>query len=257
MIAPVGFEIDRVVKPAKGIKDKKTGGWIIQKAEKVYLLVHSDPKKDKAKQYAAEIIKQLTASKIDTKRVHVDWDDIEKITKTARNLILKEFKDNPKNQISINLASGSKNHAIGLDRACMTLRERGNLIPFYSEAVKWEAHNLPPLTQLTTGVKKIKFVETHRIIVPEQILVEALGIIHNNSKKIPYNPELIGIEKQDLANKMNMTLVQLQRNITQKLVQPWQAIFTKKEGRKYYVGLTNEGKYLQYILENPETSGSS
>ena len=101
MIAPVGFEIDRVVKPAKGIKDKKTGGWIIQKAEKVYLLVHSDPKKDKAKQYAAEIIKQLTASKIDTKRVHVDWDDIEKITKTARNLILKEFKDNPKNQISI------------------------------------------------------------------------------------------------------------------------------------------------------------
>ena len=30
-----------------------------------------------------------------------------------------------------------------------------------------------------------------------------------------------------------------------------------KEGQKYYVGLTNEGKYLQYILENPETSGSS
>ena len=257
MIAPVGFEIDRVVKPAKGIKDKKTNSWIIQKAEMVYLLVHSDPKKDKAKQYAAEIIKQLTASKIETKRVHVDWDDIEKITKTARNLILKEFKDNPKNQISINLASGSKNHAIGLDRACMTLRERGNLIPFYSEAVKWEAHNLPPLTQLTTGVKRIKFIETHRIIVPEQILITALGIIHNNSVRIPLHSGQMGITKQNLAKKMNMTLVQLQRNITQKLEKPWQAIETIREGRKYYVSLTKEGEYLRYILENPETSGSS
>ena len=56
---------------------------------------------------------------------------------------------------------------------------------------------------------------------------------------------------------MNMNLVQLQRNITQKLEEPWQAIFTEHEGRKYYVGLTKEGEYLRYILENPETSGSS
>ena len=43
-IAPVGFEVDRVVIPA-----------IEEKAEKVYLMVHKDRSKDKATKYAAAI----------------------------------------------------------------------------------------------------------------------------------------------------------------------------------------------------------
>ena len=54
-IAPVGFEIDRVVIPA-----------IQGKAEKVYLMVHKDRTEDKATKYAAKIKKNLTAACIET-----------------------------------------------------------------------------------------------------------------------------------------------------------------------------------------------
>jgi hypothetical protein len=43
-IAPVGFEIDRVVLPAK-----------MDKADKVFLMVHSDRAADQAKEYTADI----------------------------------------------------------------------------------------------------------------------------------------------------------------------------------------------------------
>ena len=78
MIAPVGFEIDRVVKPAKGIKNKKKG-WIIEKAERVYLLVHNKKSEDKASAYADEIVKKLKAAKIKTEKVPCNWYSIDGI----------------------------------------------------------------------------------------------------------------------------------------------------------------------------------
>ena len=122
-----------MVIPAKGIKGK--GG--IRKAEKVYLLVHSNKKEDKAKAYADEIVKRLKAAKIKTEKVPCNWYNIDEITKKARDLILKA---KPNAEIAINLGSGSKQHAIGLDRACMTFRDRGGIIPFYPEPKKWAVH---------------------------------------------------------------------------------------------------------------------
>ena len=155
----------------------------IRKAEKVYLLVHNKKSEDKASAYADEIVKKLKAAKIKTEKVPCDWYNIDEITKKTRDLILKEKG----NEIAINLASGSKNHAIGLDRACMTFRDRTKIIPFYPEAKKWAVRTptVKNLTQLTTGVKAIKRIHTHRIIVPEEILIEALKLIHANSVIIP------------------------------------------------------------------------
>ena len=70
-----------MVIPAKGIKGK--GG--IRKAEKVYLLVHSNKKEDKAKAYADEIVKRLKAAKIKTEKVPCNWYNIDEITKKARD----------------------------------------------------------------------------------------------------------------------------------------------------------------------------
>ena len=47
-VAPVGFEIDRIVLPA-----------VSEKADLVYLLVHSNLSDDKATKYAEEIQKKL------------------------------------------------------------------------------------------------------------------------------------------------------------------------------------------------------
>ena len=240
-IAPVGFEVDRVVLPA-----------IREKAEKVYLMVHKDRSKDKATKYAAAIQRKLKAKNIETELVYCDWENIEEITRVARDLILKESS----NEVAINLASGSKNHAIGLDRACMTFRKRKHIHPFYPEAEKWRAWKYP--RQQSTGVKKIKQISIHRIIVPEPELIEALKIIKKNSVHIPTKKGRVGIRKKDLAIAMygddsKQNLTKLQRNITQKLKKPWFAIdIFDKVSRSDWLSLNDEGKYLRYVLKNEE-----
>lgn len=240
-IAPVGFEVDRVVLPA-----------IREKAEKVYLMVHKDRSKDKATKYAAAIQRKLKAKNIETALVYCDWENIEEITRVARDLILKESS----NEVAINLASGSKNHAIGLDRACMTFRKRKHIHPFYPEAEKWRAWKYP--RQQSTGVKKIKQISIHRIIVPEPELIEALKIIKKKSVHIPTKKGRVGIRKKDLAIAMygddsKQNLTKLQRNITQKLKKPWFAIdIFDKVSRSDWLSLNDEGKYLRYVLKNEE-----
>ena len=240
-IAPVGFEIDRIVIPA-----------IQGKAEKVYLMVHKNRTEDKAIKYATRIKKKLTAANIETEFVYADWDNIEEITRVTRDLILREAN----NEISINLASGSKNHAIGLDRACMTFRNRSNIHPFYPEAKKWTAWKYPK--QQSTGVKKIKQIPIHRIIVPKPELIEALKILHSDGVDIPLHKGKKGVKKKDLANSIfgspdKTNLAKLQRNITQKLEKTWRAIEIIEVGRSDWISLTDEGRYLQYILKNEET----
>ena len=243
-IAPVGFEIDRVVIPAKK-----------EKAEKVYLMVHKNITEANYavhKKYYTLIQKKLKAAKIETELVYCDWKNIEEITRVARDLILKEAD----NEIAINLASGSKNHAIGLDRACMTFRKRDNIHPFYPEAKNYRAVKYP--CQQSSGVKQIKQVPIHRIIVPEPELIEALKIIKHNSTDIPLHKGKKGVKKKDLAtayfgdsSKVNLT--KLQRNITQKLEKTWRAIEIIQVGQSDWISLTDEGKYLRYVLKHEET----
>ena len=54
-IAPVGFEVDRIVEPA-----------VKYKADKVYLLVHNNKKEDKATPYIENVIKELKQNKIES-----------------------------------------------------------------------------------------------------------------------------------------------------------------------------------------------
>ena len=221
-IAPVGFEIDRVVIPAKK-----------EKAEKVYLIVHKNITEENYSihtKYYTEIQKKLKAAKIETELVYCDWQNIEEITRVARDLILKEADS----EIAINLASGSKNHAIGLDRACMTVRKRENIHPFYPEAKKWAAVKYPH--QQSEGVKRIK----------------------QDAVDIPMHKGRKGVKKKDLAkslfgNSDKVSLTKLQRNITQKLKKPWGAIdIFDKVSRSDWISLNDEGEYLRYVLKNEE-----
>ena len=77
-IAPVGFEVDRIVLPAKQ--------W---KADKVYLLVHDNKSEDKATAWIKDVKKELKSAKIESEEVYADWRDIESITKVTRDLLLQ------------------------------------------------------------------------------------------------------------------------------------------------------------------------
>ena len=151
-IAPVGFEVDRIVLPAKQ--------W---KADKVYLLVHDNKSEDKATAWIKDVKKELKSAKIESEEVYADWRDIESITKVTRDLLLQLDGNN----IYINLASGSKNHAIALDRAVMTLDEsqRQKIEMFYAESENYIGFSHPK--QLSTGLREIKSVRSHRIVIPD------------------------------------------------------------------------------------------
>ena len=56
-IAPVGFEVDRIVIPAT-----------VNKADKVYLLVHNKKDEDKAGPYIDRVISELKKIKLNQKR---------------------------------------------------------------------------------------------------------------------------------------------------------------------------------------------
>ena len=214
-------------------------------------MVHKDRSEDKATKYAATIQKKLKAASIETELVYCDWENIEEITRVARDLILQESS----NEVAINLASGSKNHAIGLDRACMTFRKRKHIHPFYPEANKWTAWRYPK--QQSTGVKKIRQIPIHRIIVPEPELIVALKIIKEEAVDIPMHKGKKGVKKKDLAkllygNSEKPSLTKLQRNITQKLENTWRAVETIPVGQSDWISLNSEGRYLSYILKNEE-----
>ena len=240
-IAPVGFEIDRVVLPAK-----------MDKADKVFLMVHSNRSKDEAKEYVAEIEKRLKKAKIETEQVTADLWNIEEITRVTRDLILA----NSDCEIAINLASGSTNHSIGMDRACMTFRNRWNLRPFYPFAKTYNGFVYP--LQQTEGVKELKTIVPHRIQIPEDELIQALKIIKQGQGKN-------GMKKKDLAKACenehlisytgkspNSILIALDSQILQKLEHRWKAVRVVKPHNHHLVSLTEEGEWFEYILQNPE-----
>src|SRR5207245_8010793 len=103
-IAPVGFEIDRIAIPAKQMK-----------ADRVWLLMHLDPAKDRALGYMEKIRAILKKEKIDVNLAYTDRFDLFKILRAVREIVEKE-KDN---NFLINCSSGSKIKAIACMMACM------------------------------------------------------------------------------------------------------------------------------------------
>ena len=121
-IAPVAFEVDRVVIPA-----------VRMKADKVYLVAHDDTAKDKAIKYRQKIEKQLKKKGIKTVVTHANRLRLFPIIKTVTEIIFKERK----NDIYVNVATGSKIHAIGCMMACMLFDDRDKIHPFYAQAEKY------------------------------------------------------------------------------------------------------------------------
>ena len=108
---------------------------------------------------------------------------MESITKATRNLLL-ELKGN---DIFVNISSGSKNHAIALDRAIMTLEDHSEIIEFYAESEQYEGFK-PGKKQLSSGVKETKQIPKRKMVLPGEgrdngRLLSALKILFEKSEK--------------------------------------------------------------------------
>ena len=86
----------------------------------------------------------------------------------------------------------------------------------------------------------------------------ALKIIERDAVDIPTRKGRKGVKKKDLAKALygdssKVNLTKLQRNITGTLKKTWRAIDWVPVGQSDWIYLTDEGKYLRYVLKNEET----
>jgi len=236
-VAPVGFEIDRIVLPAKK-----------RKADKVYLMVHENPSVDKAGSFIEKIKKILKKENIEVKIERHDRLDLFKIIKSIKKIIEKEKGNN----IYVNLASGSKIQAIGGMMACMMFNDEKNVIPFYVEAKEYLGFKGQ---QISTGIKEPLDLPSYKIEVPEPKLIETLKIIQKNGNKLT-KKELAQLADDNKiitvnAEKENYTqarFASLDKNIIQPLRDDWKFIEEEKIGRTRWIKITEEGKNAAEFL---------
>jgi len=117
-IAPLGYEDDRVVKPA-----------ITTKADRVYLLEHDEPEDEKP-DYHATLKEELRDNGMTVHSVDCDIFDLYAVLGAVAEIITSNRDD----EVFVNISTGSKISAIGMMIACMVTRESGNVTPYYVRA---------------------------------------------------------------------------------------------------------------------------
>ena len=230
-IAPLGFEIDRIIIPLKETK-----------ADKLWLLVHEKTADDKSKPYLEKIKKECKKMKVELKISYADRLSMFKIIKSVKEIISEEKN----NYIYINVASGSKIQAIACMMACMILKECKNIQPFYAEPETYAAFDGE---QQSFGIKDTIPLPTYEIQIPKPKLLEALKIVQQAKNQkitkkemaiIAEEKEIIIINSED-ENHSQARFASLDKNIIQPLKDEWNFIEIEKIGRNRWIKITQEG----------------
>jgi hypothetical protein len=235
-VAPVGFEIDRVVIPAKQ-----------RKADKVWLLVHENKADDKARPFVESIQKQLQKANIEVVIEYHDRLDLFKIIKSIKEIIEKEKGNN----VYVNLASGSKIQAIGCMMACMMFNSEKNVHPFYAEAKDYLGFKGP----ISTGIKSINDIPPYEIQIPDEKHIRALRIIKEKGGRLTKKEmarladeqKLITVNAEE-GNYSQARFASLDKNIIQPLLEKWKFVKVDKIGRARWIEITEEGKNAAEFL---------
>lgn len=250
-IAPVGFEVDRVVIP---VEDRR--------ADRVWLLVQSG--EDKAGDYLRAIRKKLEGAGVDVREKAHDRTDLFDIIRATREVIQHERE----NTVFVNLSSGSKIQAIGCMMACMMFNEAGNVRPYYAEPMEYHQQDGP----LSTGVRRVIEMPRYDLQVPSVMLVRALQLIRrherirkkdllgslleariitvaDNPKTAP-EPDTLMVNSLE-TNRLVAGLARMDQNIIRPLSE-WGFVKISKVGRNRWVSLTEEGKNAAKFLPDEQ-----
>jgi len=236
-IAPIGFEIDRIVIPA-----------VKERADKVWLLIHEIPAEDKAITYREKVEKELKKKNIKCEIAKADRNDLFKMIKAIKEIILKEKE----NDIYVNVASGSKIQAIACMMACMIFNTKKNVKPFYAEAEKYAAFEGK---QQSIGWKRNIGLPSYEIQIPKPELVTALRIIKENGGKIrkkdmaelAEDAKIITVGAKE-ENFEQVRFASLDKNIIQPLTDHWKFVEVEKIGRNRWIKITEAGSQAAEFL---------
>ncbi len=237
-IAPVGFEIDRILIPAKKMR-----------ADKVWLIGHSNLSEDKARPFLDKIRKALEKNNIEVQETTANRYRLFDIVRVVKEIILEEKQ----HDVYLNVASGSKIHAVGLMMATMIFDDRENLHPFYAQAKDY--HHTKVSQPQTTGVEEIHDLPTYQIQTPPKKQLEALKILVDNEGKMKKKDMAEVAEKEELivvnaqtGNHSQARFASLDKNIIAPLENEWGYVRTEKVGRNRWIHLTDEGRWASEFL---------
>jgi hypothetical protein len=166
-IAPVGFEIDRVIEPL-----------IRLKADKVWLIIEENIEDSDAKFYYKKIKARLDEVKIVTVEKRCDIRSLFDLLNIYRIII----EDESKNQVFINVSTGNKIQAIaGMMAAMIFNEESAEITPYY---VIPENYDVKPSKgqQITSGYKDVFQLPNYKIERPKESHIAALNIINENNR---------------------------------------------------------------------------
>jgi len=237
-IAPVGFEVDRIVIPAKKMR-----------ADKVWLIGHSNLSVDKARPFLEKIKKILEKNNIDVETRTANRYRLFDIVRVTKEIILEEMQ----HDIYLNVASGSKIHAVGLMMATMIFDNRDNLHPFYAQAKDY--HHTKISEPQTSGIEEIHDLPTYQIQTPTKKQLEALKILVDNDGKMKKKDMAIKAEElgsieinSEPSNHSQARFASLDKNIISPLENKWGYVKTEKIGRNRWINLTDEGRWASEFL---------
>ena len=230
-IAPLGFEIDRIVLPLKQTQ-----------ADKLWLMAHDNRSSDLSAPYLEKIKKECKKLGVEVEVAHSDRLNLFQTIKSIKDVINQEEN----NYIYVNVASGSKIQAIACMMACMVLKECKNLQPFYAEPEKYAAFEGK---QQSFGLKDTIPLPIYEIQTPKEKLLQALKIIQNAKNQKITKKEMAEIaEEQQLIiitseeeNHSQARFASLDKNIIQPLKDEWNFIEIEKIGRNRWIKITQEG----------------
>jgi hypothetical protein len=249
-IAPVGFEVDRIVLPA-----------IRKKADKVWLITEKPSHgEDKGSPYAKSIARKLKESNIDCQQASADRIDLFDILRALRTIIIHEKG----NHILVNVSVGSKIQAIASMMACMMFKDMATIRPYYVVPEKYNTILLEEKrNQETEGMKDIITLPEYKIETPNEKLIECMYMISLHKynkitkrelKDLALNNNLIQVGKKDTQDKEERrdqaAYMALNKNLIEPLME-WKFISVEKVGSRHIVSLTEEGiNALRFLHES-------
>ncbi len=244
-IAPLGFEVDRIVLPA-----------IRLRADAVWLLVHSNRSEDKAEPFEAEIRERLGGEGIEVRAEYADRKNLFGMLKAVRGIIA----EGGGNDIYVNVSSGSKIQSIACMMACMMWNDTASITPYYAEPEGYtssaaESPGRAP-EQMSSGLKSITTLPKYRIQTPRQELVRALAIVSKaeggriRKGEMAERAEELGIITVNSReeNRESARFASLAKNIVEPLTDEWNFLHVEKVGRTRWVSLTEEGRNAAEFL---------
>jgi hypothetical protein len=258
-IAPMGYEVDRVVEPL-----------VRMGADKVHLLVHKKPKQLKALKFSKLVLDELRKQKHIKYEVHyVDIFNYIEIMSIMNRLVSAELKQD--NLVFINVASGSSITAIaGAYMGSM----HPHVEPYYVIPESWGGKEPKKLKPQTEGVKGIQPVLTYSMDPPHPTWLKILKILQDSEGSIKIEGEnyfdltdlilkvfskglLIGLypkiwKREPAEKKKGMIDTSARHYINRHFLEPMEHkgyIRLEPRGRKVLVSITNRGKDTLTMFE--------